>query len=235
MAEQRTLSADNTRNETHRNTERTDIMKRRYTPWTVALVITLIAGTALAQGGWTGQETGHRQGPGRPGGQGGPRRQGGPGGGGMHHGGIGRLLRNPRVAEELGLTEEQTAALKEGGLDFQRQRIDINASLQKAELELRELMEGNSTDEAALMSAIEKVGDIRTELHKLSAKQMLLVKSTLTDEQREQIRELTRRRMAGRQQGRHGAGQPARGHGPRGRGPQRGGPPPEAEPEGETE
>lgn len=108
---------------------------------------------------------------------------------------IARFVNNPEIAEEIGLTEEQVKTLREGMEDLKNKAKDLRAEMKKAAMEQAKLMTESAVDEEAVMEAVEKTGQIRTEIAKLQIKQLLLVKNTLTREQIEQTRQRMRERM----------------------------------------
>ena len=65
-------------------------------------------------------------------------------------------------------------------------------------LEQASLLTGKEVDEAAVMAAVEKAGKARTEIAKLRVKAILMLKETLTDEQREQVHKMMAERFRGR-------------------------------------
>jgi Spy/CpxP family protein refolding chaperone len=111
---------------------------------------------------------------------------------------VSRLVENPKQAAELGISEEQLTALKDGMYELRKRQVDLNAELEKAALEQARLMTETTIDEVALMAAVEKTGSIRTELAKLRITQLLLVKKTLTAEQIEALKKKIQERMENR-------------------------------------
>lgn len=122
---------------------------------------------------------------------GGERRKGGRG---HREGMIARIVSNPKVAQQIGLSEEQIEALKDGTHDIKTERIKLREKLELAAQEQARLMTESSIDEDAVMAAVEKTGEIKTKLAKLQVKQLLLVKKTLTVEQIGQVKELMMQR-----------------------------------------
>jgi Spy/CpxP family protein refolding chaperone len=118
----------------------------------------------------------------------------GPGGG--EEAMIARILTNPKAAETLGLSEEQVKALREK-LDNGRKEMEtLRVDLEKASVEQAHLLTATqAVDEAAVMAAVEKAGEIRTKIAKLAVQQLLIVKKTLTPEQIEKARTVMRERL----------------------------------------
>jgi hypothetical protein len=143
-----------------------------------------MSGVVLAQGPW---ETGP--------GTGGHRRS--------RHGRedmVLRLLENEKLLEGLGLTEEQVTALKEGSAELRKELVQLKADLGLAAMEQAEHLTEKTVDEAALMSAVEKAGAIRTEIAKKQMKQMLLIKRTLNEDQLQGLTDFRRRHLMRRRQ-----------------------------------
>jgi Spy/CpxP family protein refolding chaperone len=108
---------------------------------------------------------------------------------------IARLLKAPKVAEELGLTQEQVKNLQEK-LDALRKEVaTLRIDLENASLEQARLLTGQTVDEAAVMAAVEKAGEISTKIAKLAARQLLTVKKILTPQQIEKAKAMIRERM----------------------------------------
>ncbi|MFC1497499.1 Spy/CpxP family protein refolding chaperone [Verrucomicrobiota bacterium] len=135
---------------------------------------------------------------------------------GPHKGGPGRhigmmiskIISNPELAEKIGLTEEQIETLKTASVEHQKQLIDLRAEMEKAALYQAELMSAEDLDEDAIMEAIEKTGEIKTKMAKIQVQQLILVKKTLTDEQKAKIKELMQKRMKQHMQDRKREGGP---------------------------
>ena len=144
-------------------------------------------------------------------GQGGPRRggSGGSGSRGSHHGrdshGIGRMLANPKVAEALGLSEEQTEELKKMHFKTRSREIDLQADVEKAKLKVRELMRQDEPAEDEVMSALDDAGEAQLALHKSKVKHMLKVRSLLGPDNVKKLKEMARKHHSRQgRQGRHG-------------------------------
>ena len=167
----------------------------------------------------------------------------GPGGGapreGARHGGpergmgaggmpdpIVRLVSNPRMAEKLGLTDEQKAKLKEARRPGAESR-ELQKKVREATMRQVELMKADKIDEAAVMAAIDEVFELRKKMAKDQAKRAIDVKSILTPEQIA----IAHEEMKKMRDGRGPVRAPRRG-GPRGKGP-KGGNAQESAPEAE--
>ncbi len=139
-------------------------------------------------GGGQGRSFGHGPGP------------GGPGHLPLH------MLQNPRVAEKLGLEEEQLDQIKDLNYNTEKASIEIEANVRQAELDLRRELEENNPNEPKVMDLIEQVGTLNIKRTQLDMRRNLGVRRILTKEQQEKARELMGRggRRSGHHDGRRG-------------------------------
>lgn len=152
----------------------------------VALAATLAAGTVMAQG----------PGPGAPGpGPGGP-------GFGMHrppmeramgmHAGFGRWWNNPKIVEQLKLTDDQRKAMDQIYQEHREKLVDLRGNVEKAEIEMEPLVRADQPNEQAVMSQIDKVAQARAELEKANARFLFALRAKLTPEQWKQVQDFRR-------------------------------------------
>jgi Spy/CpxP family protein refolding chaperone len=119
----------------------------------------------------------------------------------MHHrhgpkgGGIDRLINNPEVREQLGITGEQLEQLKEAREKIADQRDDLVARMKETREKQMKLMQADKLDKEAIMKAVNESGKIRTKLDKLRVKGLFLVQDILTDEQLGEIKERMQKHM----------------------------------------
>ncbi len=126
---------------------------------------------------------------------------------------MGQALRNPRMAEKLGLSEEQQQAIEGQLAELQKAHNSLRAGMEQAGLQQARLMMAEELDEAALMAAVEETGRIRTELAKLRIRHLLFMRKTLTPEQIKKARSAIRDKMKKhREEGSKGRG-PKKHHG----------------------
>ena len=107
---------------------------------------------------------------------------------------IEQMLDNPRVAKELGLTEEQTALLKAKTFEMKKQQLELRHQAEMLALDQAQLMSEAVPDEAKILALVDKAGLVRTEESKLRISHMLLIKRTLTPEQHEAVKKMMHRR-----------------------------------------
>ena len=103
-----------------------------------------------------------------------------------------QLVSRPKMAEKLGLTEEQQAKIKELS---EAQRKDAKENQQKLQAAMEkqfELLKAEKVDEAAVMAAIEETFERRKIIAKAQAKRLIGIKAVLTPEQVSKALELTK-------------------------------------------
>jgi Spy/CpxP family protein refolding chaperone len=107
-------------------------------------------------------------------------------------GGIGnyieRLTKDPELAKRIGITEDQLQKVKQAIEPIEVKRKELEEQREKAAAEQAELLAKDSVDEEALLAVVEKLGQINTELAKLSIKELIAVKGVFTPEQIAEIR-----------------------------------------------
>lgn len=177
---------------------------------TVRLVLA-VAGVLMV-GGWA-----HAQGPGGPG--------MGPGFGDhrppMERSfGLGQFWNNPDVVKQLNLTDDQRKAMDGIMQDHRMKLVDLQATLQKAELEMDPLMKADTPDRAAIEAQIDKIVSARADLEKANARFLLDIRMQLKPDQWKQLQAMHQQRMHHEGMGERGRGQ----WGHDGRGPGMGGP-----------
>jgi periplasmic protein CpxP/Spy len=94
---------------------------------------------------------------------------------------------NPRIVERLKLTDDQRKAMDEILLQHREKLIDLQANLQKAELDMQPLMSADTPNDAAIEAQIDKVVQARGELERANARFLLAIRDKLTPEQWKQV------------------------------------------------
>lgn len=96
---------------------------------------------------------------------------------------------NPKIAEKLGLTDEQKAKVK-ALVDGERESLRaLQEKAQQATKRQFELMRAEKVDEAAVLSAIDEVFAARKEIAKAQFKNQLAVRAVLSAEQLSKVGE----------------------------------------------
>jgi Spy/CpxP family protein refolding chaperone len=93
-------------------------------------------------------------------------------------------------AEELGLDDEQRQAIRAIVDESRAEAEELHQQLRDAHKALRDLLEQESPNEAAVMKQAEKIGSLETAMHKHRLGALLRVRAVLTPEQREQLTRL---------------------------------------------
>jgi len=162
-----------------------------------------------AGGGFGGHGQMRPGGPGEGRGQWGHRQDGF--GGGARELSLARLLKDPAIREKLGITAEQIGAIRKQESDFRKAQIRDRADLAVKRVDLRDLLEADKPDRAAIDSKLQEISTARLALEKSAIHYRLAMHEAITPEQRKKLHELMSERW------RHGGG-PAHPDGPRGEG-----------------
>jgi len=108
-----------------------------------------------------------------------------------------------RLAEELGLSEEQVTKIKAEQFAARKSQIELGAKVKIAELELRTLLDENA-EESDIEAKIKEIGELKTQVQLARMQARLALRKYLTEEQLQQLEELRRER--GRRPMRRGRG-----------------------------
>ncbi len=88
-----------------------------------------------------------------------------------------------KVADELGLNQDQKTKLDAIRQQSRINLIDLHASLEKEEATLEPLMNADTPDESKITAQIDRVAQARAELEKAHARMLLQVRTVLTADQ----------------------------------------------------
>lgn len=103
--------------------------------------------------------------------------------GGFHMGPGGVWWKNPRIAERLGITADQTRKMDDIVEHSRLDLIDLRANLEKQQVMLGPIMDANPVDMAKASAQIDKVANARADLEKANAKMLLSIRGVLTPDQ----------------------------------------------------
>jgi len=95
-----------------------------------------------------------------------------------------------KLAEHLGLSEEQLTQIKQLRMESTKQSIQLKAKLDVAELELRAMMEEPKPNRGKIENKVKEIGALRTQLHLLQIDRNLKMREILTPEQLDKLEEL---------------------------------------------
>jgi Spy/CpxP family protein refolding chaperone len=111
---------------------------------------------------------------------------------GMGHG---QWWENPMVVKELGLSDKQAEQIDQLSLTHRKNVIKLEADLKIAEIEFRDMMEGEPS-EADVRKKAKTLSQLREKLQDLRIDHMLAVRKVLTPEQQKKLQDM----KPGRQQ-----------------------------------
>lgn len=95
--------------------------------------------------------------------------------------------KNKRTLREIGLNDQQIEKIQDLRFKADRERIDIRSELDKAHLEMQQLLSVDKPNEAAVFNQIEKIGALEIRLKKNLFGSMLGARKLMTPEQWEKI------------------------------------------------
>jgi len=100
-----------------------------------------------------------------------------------------RIMEAPRVAEMLGLTDEQKAELKEIDARFEGTLTELRQKQEAATRKQAEALRDAEASEEAVLKAVEELWAVRTEQAKVQVRKLLAVRAKLTAEQLAKVRQ----------------------------------------------
>ena len=111
----------------------------------------------------------------------------GPGGMKMRRGGDGmpggRWWKDSRIAQDIGLSDQQATQIEKIFQDHRLQLVDLHANLEKAEIAMEPMMQADQPNEAQITSQIDKIAQARAALEKSNALMLLGIRRVLTADQ----------------------------------------------------
>jgi len=121
----------------------------------------------------------------------------------------GRWWAQPRIAEQVGLSAEQTQQLESLTVNHLRSMVDLKAVVEKAQIDLRAAAETDPFDAKQVRTAFAALQQARTRLETERFEMLLKVRQVLTTEQWRKLRDIVReRRERGEEPGGQMGGRP---------------------------
>lgn len=117
---------------------------------------------------------------------------------------LARLVNNPDIREQLGITPEQAAKIRQQFSAFRISEIRGRADLEVKRVELHDLLSADNPDKAAIDSKIDEIGAARLAGAKARVDFGFSMKDALTPDQRAKLKEMFSNRF--REHGRGGFG-----------------------------
>jgi protein CpxP len=106
------------------------------------------------------------------------------------------IPRNPRLRQQLGITEDQAAKIDSAQLEFAKQEIQRRAALRTKRLELAALLRAENTDRGAIERKLREINELELQTRLAWFDHSLTVRNLLTAEQRERLKQLQQERLA---------------------------------------
>lgn len=104
--------------------------------------------------------------------------------------GLGDLLSDPDVRQQLGVTAAQTAKLQQRDSDFVKTQIRTTAELQIKRMELDDLVFADKPDRSAIDSKLQEIGAAQVALEKSDIDTLLAAQEALTPVQRKKLQQM---------------------------------------------
>ena len=114
----------------------------------------------------------------------GMRGRGGPG-----EFGLAGLLNNPEVRQQIGVSADQAAKIRQQESDFRKTEIRNRADLQVKRIDLRDLLSADKPDRAAIDSKLQDISTSQLAMEKAAVGHQLDMREALTPAQREKLRQ----------------------------------------------
>jgi len=111
----------------------------------------------------------------------------------------GRWWDNPRLAQQIGLTDDQKKKMDDIFQQHRLQLIDLHAALEKQEVLLRPMLGADQLDESKVLSQIDAIAQARAELEKANARMLFGIRKVLTPDQWKKLQTLVQAHMAERE------------------------------------
>ncbi|HUO33498.1 MAG TPA: periplasmic heavy metal sensor [Candidatus Acidoferrum sp.] len=121
---------------------------------------------------------------------------------------LARLVDNPSIREQLGITADQAGKIRQQTTDFEKSAIQGRADVEVKRLELRDLLAADNPDRSAIDQKLTEISSARLVQEKSAVDFHLAMRSALTPEQRQKLDQMRDRfrggGFGGRRQGSRG-------------------------------
>jgi Spy/CpxP family protein refolding chaperone len=139
-------------------------------------------------GGWGGEQRGPGWG-GERGRMGGER--------GERQFGLMRLLDDPTIRQQAGISAEQVAKIRQQNSEFRKTQIRERADLEVKRIDLRDLISADKPDRASIDSKLQEISAAQLALEKSSVTFRLNMREAITPAQREKLQQIMSERRRG--------------------------------------
>ena len=106
----------------------------------------------------------------------------------------GAWWKDSRIAQEIGLSDQQTTQIEKIFQDHRLQLVDLHANLEKAEIAMEPMMQADQPNEGQITSQIDKISQARAALEKSNALMLLGIRKVLTADQWKKLQTTERER-----------------------------------------
>jgi Spy/CpxP family protein refolding chaperone len=103
---------------------------------------------------------------------------------------LGRLLSDPTVRQQLGVSADQAAKIRQQESDFRKAEIRNNAELQIKRMDLNDLLAAEKPDRAAIDSKLREIAAAQLAVEKSAIDNRLNMRDALTPAQRQKLQQM---------------------------------------------
>lgn len=98
------------------------------------------------------------------------------------------IWRNPKMVQELGLTDEQVKGLREADFSLREKRLELKSQLDGLHLQLEKLFSHDPVDTSDVLHVAQKVSDLKGQLFVQKIESRLAVRKLLNPDQLQQLK-----------------------------------------------
>jgi Spy/CpxP family protein refolding chaperone len=113
---------------------------------------------------------------------------------GRRHFDFARLLNDPSIRQQAGITDEQAATIRKQELDFRKSEIRGRADLAVKRIDLKALLAADKPDRAAINAKLQEISAAQLSLQKSAIDYRLTMRDATTPAQRDKLRQVMRDR-----------------------------------------
>jgi Spy/CpxP family protein refolding chaperone len=113
---------------------------------------------------------------------------------GGRHFGFARLLNDPSIRQQAGITDEQATTIRKQEADFRKTEIRGRADLEVKRIDLKALLATDKPDRAAINAKLQEISAAQLSLQKSAIDYRLTMRDAITPAQREKLRQAMRDR-----------------------------------------
>jgi Spy/CpxP family protein refolding chaperone len=110
--------------------------------------------------------------------------------------GLLRLLSDPAIRQQVGISDAQAATIRQQESDFRKAEIRNRADLEVKRIDLRDLLAADKPDRAAIDGKLQEISAAQLVLAKAAVDHMLTMRDAITPAQRDKLRQSMRDRRA---------------------------------------